>query len=244
MSASLLSRAITIIDAISKSEDGLRFTDLARVLNNPSPATVNKILKELLAETILEKTAHNRYTLGRKVYFWGRSMAVRNTPLQVIKEHMRRLHRDLRVSVNLFACVGDNMLCLESFMDSESPSLWPVGVSLPIQVSILGAIFFIPGDSLSDKDFLQKEIEAHPYPLSLDTLRRMVEEAAATGFQDDFGAFYPGMHRFAVPLNEAGRTVMTLGLGIMPARLQEEGLAGRIKSRLQRSRAEIEQYLI
>ncbi len=243
MSQTILSRALTVIDAISKSTEGLRFSEVAKILDNPSPTTVNKILKELVHADVLEKTPSGRYALGWKIYFWGRAMGRKNEPIQYIREHMRRLHGAFHASVNLFTCVDDRMFCLESFMDPESPSLWQAGQSLELRLPVLGAVFFIPPDRLRDDAFIEAELQRHRHPASPEDARRMIDHAASTGVQNDFALFYPGMHRFSVPLRENGRPVMALGLGIMPARLAEDGLEARIVDALRDAQYKIEDIM-
>ena len=243
MSQTILSRAFTVIDAISKSAEGLRFSEVAKVLDNPSPTTVNKILKELVHADVLEKTPSGRYALGWKIYFWGRAMGRKNEPIQYIREHMRRLYETFHASINLFTCVDDRMFCLESFMDPESPSLWQAGQSLELRLPVLGAIFFIPPDRLRDDAFIENELQRHRHPVSPEDVLRMIDRAASTGVQNDFALFYPGIHRFSVPLREKGRTVMALGLGIMPARLAEDGLETRIVDALLDAQYKIEDIM-
>jgi DNA-binding IclR family transcriptional regulator len=243
MRQTILSRALTVIDAISKSAEGLRFSEVAKVLGNPSPTTVNKILKELVYADVLEKTPAGRYALGWKIYFWGRAMGRKNEPIQYIRDHMRRLYETFHASVNLFTCVDGRMFCLESFMDPESPSLWQAGQSLELGLPVLGAIFFMPPDRLRDDAFIEAELQRHHHAVTTDDARRMIDHAAATGVQNDFALFYPGMYRFSVPLREKGRAVMALGLGIMPARLEEDGLEERIVEALRAARQEIEDIM-
>jgi DNA-binding IclR family transcriptional regulator len=243
MSKTILHRALTVIDAISKSAEGLRFSEVAKILDNPSPTTVNKILKELVHADVLEKTPSGRYALGWKIYFWGRAMGRKNEPIQYIREHMRRLHNAFNASVNLFTCVDDRMFCLESFMDPESPSLWQAGQSLELRLPVLGAVFFIPTDRLRDDAIIEAELQRHRHPVSPEDARRMIDHAASTGVQDDFALFYPGMHRFSVPLRENGQPVMAIGLGIMPARLAEDGLEARIVETLRDAQNQIEDIM-
>ncbi len=244
MSTSLLSRAIQVIDAVSKSEDGLRFSDLAAVLSYPSPSTVNKILKELTQEKILEKTGTGRYTLGRKTYFWGRCMAAKNTPIQIIRSCMEQLHKDLSTSVNLFTCIDQRLFCLESIVDPDSPALWQAGKSLPLHISVLGAVFFMSKEQIHDEDFLAQEIARHETKLDLQAVKDVLHKARKNDFLDDQGLFFPGMRRFAVPLYEAGQTAMTLGVGVMPARLEQNpNLGDRITAKLQAARSEIESFI-
>ena len=157
---------------------------------------------------------------------------------------MKQLHLELKASVNLFTCIDQNMFCLENFVDPESPSLWQAGSSLHIHIAILGAIFFIPAPKLHDQSFLELEVNSHPYPLSLAQVQQMIKTTERTGIQDDLGIFYPGMHRFSIPLLEKGQTVMTLGLGIMPVRLEKKGLYEQIIAALRKAKNEIEEYLV
>ena len=237
---SLLSRAVRVIDSISRNRKDLRFSDISRVLDNPSPSTVNKILKVLTEEGVLRKTSEGRYTLGRKIYFWGRVMADHNTPIQIIREQMKYLHEQYRVSVNVFTCVDQTMFCLECYMDSRSPLLYPAGKSLQLQLSVQGAVFFIPPEKLHDPAFLEKEAADHEEPLRVKDLEKMIRYAEENDLQDDFALFYPGMHRFSVPLRENGQTVMTLGVGISVKRTLEGDLTERIVSDLQQIRTRIE----
>jgi DNA-binding IclR family transcriptional regulator len=244
MSTTILSRAIQVIDAVSKSEQGLRFSDIAAELAYPSPATVTKIIKELTQEKILEKSGTGRYVLGRKTYFWGRCMAAKNTPIQVIRSCMEQLHKDLRISVNLFTCIDQRLFCLESFVDPDSPALWQAGKSLPLHISVLGAVFFMPQDRLLDEDFLTQEIARHEADLDRQEVKNVILQARRSGMLDDRGMFFPGMRRFAVPLYESDQVVMTLGVGIMPARMEHNpALYERIISRLQSARTEIESFM-
>lgn len=217
-SKSILTRSIRVIDAVSKNEQGLKFSEVSKVLDNPSPSTVNKILRELVHEEILQKTAEKRYMLGRKVFFWGRVMAAQNTPIQIIRQQMHYLHKKFRLSVNLFTCVDGNLFCLESYLDSDSPLLYPAGKSLPLRLSAQGAVFFIPAEKLDDCAYLKEEAKKNEEFIAVEELRRMIDHAREQGIQDDFGLFYPGTRRFAIPLCENGRTVMTLGVGISATR--------------------------
>ena len=236
----ILDRAIRVIDAISKAPDGLRFSDVALTLDNPSPSTVSKILKVLTRDGVLRKTPDGRYTLGRKIYFWGRVMASLNPPIQIIREQMRYLHEKHHVSVNLFTCSGQTMFCLECFMDSKSPFLYPAGKSLPMHLSVQGAVFFISPDKLRDRAFLEKEAASHEDSLRVEDLQKMVDYAQSNDLQDDFALFYPGIHRFSAPIRENGRTIMTLGVGVSLKRTGDGDLAQRIVADLRRIRTVIE----
>lgn len=237
---SILSRSIRVIDAVSRSREGLRFSEVSKLLDSPSPSTVNKILKELTGEGVMQKTSEGRYTLGRKIYFWGRVMAAQNTPVQIIRQQMEYLHEKYQVSVNLFTHVDKTMFCLECFMNPRSPLLYPAGKSLPLHLSVQGAVFFIPPEQLDDPEFLEQEAENHEETLLVEDLRKMIRHARQTGIQDDFGLFYPGTHRFSVPIRENGQTVMTLGVGISLKRTREGDLAEKIVSELEYIRTRIE----
>ena len=230
---SLLSRALRVIDAVSRSKDGLRFSEISKVLDDPSPSTVNKIIKALCAESVVQKTAHGRYTLGRKIYFWGRVVAAQNTPIQIIKEQMHYVHQTYQVSVNLFSCVDQTMICLECYLDPQTPLLYPAGKCLPLDLGVQGSVFFIPPEMVNDADFLNAQVAKYDATLSVQNLKTMIQQARLTDVQDDQGMFYPGLRRFSVPIREGGKIVMTVGVGVSSKRARDAHLSTRIISELQ-----------
>lgn len=241
MSETTLSRALRVIDEISKYPDGLGFSAIGKFLSNPSPTTVNKILKELVAMDVLHKTSRRTYVLGTKTYFWGKAAAVRNQPMQAVKAYMRRLHEDFQASVNLFTLSQGSLFCLESFVAPQSPSMWPAGQSLTLNLPVVGSIFFYDPVQLTDQAFLKRELAAHHEPISLDDVQSMIREALDTQMQDDRALFYPGMRRFAIPIREQGQTVMVLGLGVLEARMSRDDLCRRITSRLDETRSSLDE---
>ena len=237
---SLLSRAIRVVDAISQSKAGLRFSEVSRVLDHPSPSTVNKILKELGAEDVIQKSSEGRYALGRKIYLWGRVVAAQNTPIQIIRQQMLHVHHKYQVSVNLFACVDQTMICLECYLDPQTPLLYPAGKCLPLALGLQGAVFFIPPDTLGDSAFLESEAENYETPLRVADLKKMIYQTQLNDIQDDRAMFYPDLHRFSVPIREHGKIVMTVGVGVSSKRTREGALADAIISELQHIRTSVE----
>jgi hypothetical protein len=140
----------------------------------------------------------------------------------------------------VFTCVDQTMFCLECYMDSRSPLLYPAGKSLPMQLSVQGAVFFIPPEQLHDRESLEQEAAGHEEPLRVKDLEDMIRYAEKHDLQDDFALFYPGMHRFSVPLRENVKTVMTLGVGISEKRTRNSGRTERILRDLQEIRRRIE----
>lgn len=229
---SLLTRAIRVVDAVSTRRDGIRFSDVAAVLDNPSPSTVSKILKELTKEGVLQKTPEGRYTLGRKVYYWGRATQTQNTPIQIIREQMSLLRDRYQVSVNLFTCSGQTMFCIESYRADQAPLIYPAGASLPLRLNVMGAVFLISPEKLDDIDFLKQEAEENDEPVRLEDIQRMITHARANDLQDDFGIFFPGLRRVAIPIREKGHTIMTLGVGLSPRKAEKDNMIQRITTDL------------
>ncbi len=78
----------------------------------------------------------------------------------------------------------------------------------------------------------------------MQEVKDVLFQAVRRDFLDDLGIFFLGMYRFAVPLYEAGQVAMTLGVGVMPARLeQNRDLSHRITARLHLAREEIESFI-
>lgn len=240
MSETTLLRALRVVDEISKHPDGLGFSALRKFLGDPSPTTVNNILKELLGMEVLQKTSGKTYVLGTRTYFWGKAAARNNDPMRIVRARMRGLHEEFQASVNLFTCSHGNLFCLESFVAPQSPSMWPAGQSLALSLPVVGSVFFYDPAQLRDEGLLQQELAAHGEEISLDDVKNMIREALQTRMQDDGGLFYPGMRRFAVPIRDRERTVLVLGLGVLEARLNRSDIRDRIASRMEEARQSLE----
>lgn len=240
---SLLTRALQIVDEISNSPQGLRFSDLKKSLAIPSPSTLSKILRELTQADVLSKTDGGRYVVGMKAYFWGKSVTARRGPIQILREHMVHLHEEFGASVNLFTCYGQYMFCLESVMSSQSPALWPAGKGLPLELPVIGSIFFFSPEQLKDVTFLQAACERHRPRLKLEDVRKMIQEAEHNGMQYDPGLFYPGMYRLALPLKDKGNTTMVLGAGVLEARQERTDTMQRLATAMREAKANIEKEL-
>ncbi len=217
MNDSLLSRALRVINAVSNAADGLRFTEIQSLLGNISPTTVSKILRELQYGGVLEKSPDGSYQIGLTVSAWAKSVGARRGPMQIIREQMQRLFETYEVSVNVFTCSNGRMFCLESMMADEGPALWPSGKSLELQLAVIGAVFYYDDTVLRDEKFLLAQCERHRPKLTLETVRRMIEDAQREQIQCDPGLFYPGTYRLAVSLVKQGAVAMVLGVGILEA---------------------------
>ena len=120
------------------------------------------------------------------------------------------------------------MLCLESITSPQSPSLWPAGKSLPLQLLVIGSIFFFAQEHLADTSFVQTECARHDPAIGPEKVLDMIRNAQATDIQFDAGLFYPGIYRLAVPIMEQSRVAMVLGLGLLEARVSSKELVDRI----------------
>jgi DNA-binding IclR family transcriptional regulator len=135
------------------------------------------------------------------------------------------------------------MFCLESIMSPQSPTLWPAGKGLPLRLPVIGSIFFFSRGQLEDDAFLRSELERHRPRLDLEDVRAMINDARETGMQHDAGLFYPGVYRMAVPLMDQGSVSMVMGLGVLEAHQEQDGVMSRIASAMREAKAHIEQEM-
>lgn len=243
MADSLLTRSLRVLDEISKSPKGLRFSEVQTLLGNPSPSTVSKILKELGQAEVLHKNGDGRYVLGMKTYFWGKNAVAQRGPMKGVRRHMRYIHETFLASVNLFSCFEEYMFCMESIMSHQSPSLFPAGKGLPLQLPVIGSIFFYPREKLLEQEFLRDACAAHSPNLDPETVAEIIRDAWRDEMQFDPGVFYPGICRLAVPLKDDGRVALVLGVGVLMARVGEGSLVEDIKAYLREAKAQIEEEM-
>ena len=122
----------------------------------------------------------------------------------------------------------------------KTPLLYPAGKCLPLELELQGALFFMPPERLDDPAFLDAESENLEAALSAEDLRTMIQRARSADMQDDQAMFYPGLHRFSVPIREQGKVVMTVGVGVSSKRTREGNLAAAIISELEHLRSSVE----
>lgn len=243
MTNSLLSRALRVIDAVSNAPGGLRFSEIQALLGNISPATVSKILKELQAFGVLEKSPEGRYQTGLTVTFWAKSAGTRRGPMQIVRQQMQRLYDTYELSVNLMTCSNGRMFCLESLMGDAGPALWPAGKSLELQLPVVGAVFFFEDSLLQDHGFVEEQCQRHRPRLEFEDVRRMIDQAQQDGIQYDPGLYYPGTYRLAVSLIKQGRVAMVLGVGILEAVQSGTNCIDRVRAELLAAKFRIEAEL-
>jgi len=241
---SLLTRGLRVIDAVSRSSGGLRFGQIAALLDNPSPATVNKILKELLAENVLQRAGDGAYVLAAKVRAWSASAAASVDEAALVHAELERLHRSLRVTTKAFVRVGEQLYCTDGFVDEASPALMAAGNHAAINVGVLGAVFFLSESELLSHRQRAKETSMIHADVGIGVIHRILDAAIRNGFEDDRGLYYPGSRRLAAPVRVGGAVRYTLGIGAMPVRFQDKSFLTNCRAELLDSCQRLQKALV
>ncbi len=241
---SLLTRGLRVIDAISRAETGLRFSQIAEVLGSPSPATVNKILKELLAENVVQRLDDGAYGLAAKVQVWSAVAASSVDEPALIKRELHRLHTQLQVTAKVFVRVGDQIYCTDGFVDEASPALMSVGNHTEIHPTVIGAVFFMSKAELNKHDkAVEKYARIHDYAVTADKIRKVMKQSIQNGIEDDQALYYPGSRRLSVPVSIGGQVKYILGIGAMPVRFEDKTFLSICRNELFRSAQTIQTAL-
>ena len=203
-SAPTVKKAFKILRLLSKSEKGLRISDLANRLEM-GKSTVHGItaaLEDLGA--IIRDSNTKRYTLGVTLFELGRAAYVRIDLKDVARPAMETLMAKTQESVYLGVRNGDRITILdivESWQDLKISS--PVGASIPLFAGAAGKVLLA---AMNPEDAAQLVhanglpqytdrtiIDAERYIQELDIVRQQ-------GYASDDEEFIAGVRAVAAPI--------------------------------------------
>ncbi len=247
---SLLIRAISVMDTVCALGGRARFGQVAEALENPSPKTTAKILKELVQARVLVKNSDRSYSLGEKVLTWA-SSAIQGIDIKEIAyPALLRLNRDFELTAIMLAHEHGRMRCVCSVTDPNSPSLLEQGVTKPCVLSLLGSLYFMSKAELRTPAALINAMREHDRSSHLKRVEReqvaeIIRVFEEEGWYDDRGVLFSGVRRVGVDIAYQGRPRFVLGAGLFTGRFEKDReLYGKLKQYLQQEKQRIEDRLL
>jgi DNA-binding IclR family transcriptional regulator len=237
---SLLTRGLKVIDAISASDRGLSFSGVSSLLGEPSPSTVNKILKELLAGNIIQKADSGDYILSEKVAVWGRAALAGKAEYEIIHNKLEALSRSFSVTAKSFIRVSNQIMCVDGVIESNSPALMSVGKREDINLGVLGGVFFLTADERENIQNIVNTLNREHPEIDDKIALSVMENALKEGIEDDGGKYYPGIRRLSVPIIIGGEVRYTIGVGMIKGRAKEISFVDKTKKYLLAAKKELE----
>jgi DNA-binding IclR family transcriptional regulator len=181
-------RAVRILDILS-SEGEKSVTEISRSLNLPK-STVHEIISTLLDEDILEKDSdRNRYSLGLKLFEWGKRAQANLEISKVAIPSLRGLHEQLDETVHLTVLDGKEVLYTECFESTKRLRTYSViGVRAPLHCTAVGKAIL----AYLDDEEVEEVIQSMGLPRFTDNtitdreaLNREIRKIRGCGFATD-----------------------------------------------------------
>jgi IclR family KDG regulon transcriptional repressor len=133
-----VSRTVKILDLLSR-EGAKNITEISKSLSFPK-SSVHEIVATLLAEGIVGRDSDpGRYTLGLKLFEWGKQAQAALEIRRVAVPSLRALHRELDETVYLTVPDGKEVLYIECFESTRRLRTYSViGIRAPLHCTAVG----------------------------------------------------------------------------------------------------------
>ncbi|CCK78592.1 MULTISPECIES: IclR family transcriptional regulator [Desulfobacula] len=206
--APIVKKAFIILDAISKSSQGLRISEISNRLDI-SKSTVHGITAALEDQgAIIRDSISKRYTIGITLMELGKAAYERIDFKNIAKPIMEELMEQCQESVFLGVRNGDSATIIdivESRKDLKISS--PIGTSLPLVAGAIGKTFL----SLMEPKDLKKYLDSNPLVkftpntiMDKNQYTKELEKVRDNGFATDDEEYILGVRAAAAPIKRCG----------------------------------------
>lgn len=114
-----ITRALTILKALSEHDEGLTLTELAKSIGLP-PSSAHRILTTLQRQRFVRfEPATMSWLVGVEAFVVGNSFARSRDIVSLAVPHMRRLMGKTGETVNFFMQDGDEVLCMAQIQSQQ-----------------------------------------------------------------------------------------------------------------------------
>lgn len=208
-------KVLQIIDIMSKRNGELTVTQLAKLLDC-SISSTNRFLSTMRAAGYVDKSSvTNRYYLTDRLFIVCNSILNNNRTLRTLIDLAHLLSQKYNVSVNINTMYNYTPLMLYRDTTLYNKDLnFLIGQTAPAYCSSSGKAMLSLCSS-AELDKLFETLEIRPYqhqPLTAESVRAEIEQAAKTGFAVCAEEFVSGVFSISFPLLDSVGDVYALTL--------------------------------
>lgn len=223
MSSEQLERAAVVLDALAAAGGTLRYAEIQRALAGLNAASLNRLLRALVAAGILHHDAHGYRALPR-VAEWSRAVMAEPTLAERLADSMAAISEQHRATVILVERQGSRVSAVSKVVHPDAPALMSVGSRFPPRLPYYGSICFLRPDREDLEAWVREQMVAvDPQVASrIEQGMRIAKRYLRTGIYRD-RELWPGQCRLGVPVNRDGHTVAVLGAATLAAATDADG---------------------
>lgn len=134
-----LTRALVLLDNLSKTVDGMNLSELARKATLPR-STTHRLLTTMESQRFVRFNQEtNKWSIGVQAFAVGSAFALSRNYGEAARKTIRQLMKELHETVNLSICDGDQIRYVEQavYPSAERTFAFP-GASAPLYASAAG----------------------------------------------------------------------------------------------------------
>lgn len=228
-SIQVIERFTQLLDLLAEHQDPIALKELA-ALSGLHPSTAHRILNDLVAVRLVDRTEPGLYRLGMRLLELGNLVKARMNVRDIALEPMRRLHRHTGQTVNLSVRQGDEIIYIERAFSERSGMqvVRSIGGRAPLHLTSTGKLFLAWDETAMIKDYAARTGLSGHTRNSITDLPRLERELAETrrhGFARDNEELELGVRCISAPIrDDSGRVVAGLSLTAPADRLKDEWL--------------------
>lgn len=228
-SIQVIERLMLLLDELARHPDPVALKDLAQE-TRLHPSTAHRILNDLVACRLVDRTDPGLYRLGMRLLELGNLVKARLDVREASLELMRKLHRLTGQTVNLSVRQGDEIVYVERSYSERSGMqvVRAIGGRAPLHLTSTGKLFLAQESSENLRLFAERSGLRGTTPTSLTTLPQLeqeLQEVRRLGYARDNEELERGVRCMAAGIyDDNAKLIAGLSISAPSDRLQEEWL--------------------
>jgi DNA-binding IclR family transcriptional regulator len=229
---SALNRALAVLDVFGIDSPFLTVSEIARRADQPV-STTHRLVRELVAQRLLEPVGAHRYRLGNRLWELGTrtpgALGLREIARPYLEESHRRLGQHVQIAVlyETDALILDRISAPDAVVNATV-----IGGHMPLPHTALGLVLLAHGPDELRATIAGRGFEP-PTPAGIRTpeqLATAIELTRRRGYAVADGYIHPGSRGIAVPVTGAhGVVVAALGMVVPKDETPPERIASALR---------------
>ncbi|WP_176086699.1 IclR family transcriptional regulator C-terminal domain-containing protein [Martelella sp. HB161492] len=223
-------RALSILDRLAESDEGLTLTELARAVGLP-PSSAHRILTTLQRQRFVRfENATMCWLIGVQAFVVGSSFVRSRDVVALAIPHLRRLMKETGETVNFFMLEGEEVMCIAQVQSQQMiRAISRPGGGVEMHRSAAGKAILAQGDD-RDVDAVIERTGLPRYTKNTITtpegLRAELAKIKQLGYSVDNEEFSLGLRCIAAPVfDENGVAYAAVSIAGPASRITEQRVA-------------------
>lgn len=228
-SIQVIERMMQLLDALAEHQDPVALKDLSRH-TKLHPSTAHRILNDLVACHLVDRTDPGLYRLGMRLLELGNLVKARLNVRDAALELMRKLHRLTGQTVNLSVRQGDEIVYVDRAYSERSGMqvVRAIGGRAPLHLTSTGKLFLANETPESLQQYAERTNLRGTTLNSLTTLEHLEKELLlirTEGFSRDNEELEMGVRCMAAGIyDDSSKLIAGLSISAPADRIQEDWL--------------------